>query len=150
MAEFKTITTQEEFDAAIQSRLERERQKVRAEFGDYDTIKGEREKALADLEAERGKSSGFENTIKELTGKVQQYETDSVKTRVAAKYGLAPELYARLNGSTEEEIDADAKALAQIVGPRIIAPQYNPGNNKEEDNKGLKGFARALFGQPEE
>lgn len=144
MAEFKVISTQEEFDAAIQSRLERERTKVRAEFGDYDAIKSERDKALADLETERGKSSGFETTIAELTGKVKQYETDSAKTRIAAKYGLAPELCGRLNGTTEEEIDADAKILAQIVGPRIIAPKYNPANNIEEDKTGYAELARSL------
>ena len=150
MADFKPINTQEEFDAAIQARLERERLKVRGEYSDYDTLKDELAQARTDLEAERGKTTDFEAKITELTGKVQRYETDSVKTRIAAKYGLAPELSGRLNGTTEEEIDADAQALTKIVGARVLAPPYTPGNNEEEDGKGYRGFARKLFGRTEE
>ena len=39
MPEFKVINTQEEFDAAIKDRLERERQKATAPFADYEQIR---------------------------------------------------------------------------------------------------------------
>lgn len=103
MAEFKPIMTQEDFDTAINARLERERSK----YSDYDTIK-------SDLGTLRGKLSAKEAEISTLQGKVKGYETDSVKTRIALETGLPLELRSRLTGETEEEIRADATKLAKL------------------------------------
>ena len=62
MAEFTPIMTQEDFDAAISARLERERSK----YSDYDTIK-------ADLGTLRGQLSAKEAEISTLQGKVKGY-----------------------------------------------------------------------------
>ncbi|MDY4488770.1 MAG: hypothetical protein SPE18_12085 [Candidatus Limivicinus sp.] len=105
MAEFTPIMTQEDFDAAISARLERERSK----YSDYDTIK-------ADLGTLRGQLSAKEAEISTLQGKVKGYETDSVKTRIALETGLPLELRSRLTGETEEEIRADATKLAKLFG----------------------------------
>jgi len=39
-------------------------------------------------------------------------------TRISAEHGLTPELAERLQGDTEEELTADAKQLAELVGKR--------------------------------
>ena len=38
--EFKAITTQEEFDAAIKDRLARQEKTIKSQFADYDDLKG--------------------------------------------------------------------------------------------------------------
>ena len=43
--DFEPIETQEQFDAAIKSRLAREREKARAEFADYEELKARAERA---------------------------------------------------------------------------------------------------------
>lgn len=126
MAEqFTPITSQEEFDSMIKSRLEREANKVRNEFSDYEQLKT----ALADKtkEAEElsGRISGFESQIAELNKKVTDAETDSVKTRIVHELGLPFELKSRLTGTTEEEIRKDAEGLKQFFNTPP-APLFNP------------------------
>ena len=103
MAEFTPIMTQEDFDAAISERLQREQ----AKYSDYDTIK-------SDLGTLRAQLSAKDAEISTLQGKVKGYETDSVKTRIALETGLPLELRSRLTGETEEEIRADANKLAKL------------------------------------
>lgn len=108
MAEFEPILTQEAFDTAISQRIRRERETVRKEFADYDQIKT----SLADAQK---KSQEHEATIAELQQKIQGYETDSVKTRIALEKGIPLELKDRLTGATEEEIRKDAENLAKFL-----------------------------------
>lgn len=109
MAEFTPIMTQEEFDTAIGPRLERERNTVRKEYADYETIKT----SVGNLQRQLGER---DKTIGELNQKIKGYETDSVKTRIALETGLPMELRSRLTGETEAEIRADAEALAKLIG----------------------------------
>ena len=100
---FNPINTQEEFDAAIRERLNRERQK----YADYDTLKEQ----VGTLTTER---DTYKQQVDERDAKIRKYETDSVKTRIAADKGLPASMASRLNGETEEEIAQDADNLAQI------------------------------------
>ena len=138
MSEFKPITTQEEFDAAIKGRLSREKEK----YGDYDQLKSR----VAELEEENvGLKSTIEATnqskadtdkqLEELQSQIAGYETASLRTRVALQYGLPYDLADRLQGTDEESFKADAERLAgymkraQPVAPvRETEPQV--GDNK--------------------
>lgn len=108
MAEFEPILTQEAFDAAISQRLRRERETVRKEFADYDQTKT----ALADAQRQNAEN---EAAIAGLQKKIQGYETDSVKTRIALEKGIPLELRDRLTGTTEEEIRKDADTLVKFL-----------------------------------
>ena len=108
MAEFEPILTQEAFDAAISQRIRRERETVRKEFADYDQTK-------AALSEAQKKNEEHEASIAELQKKIQGYETDSVKTRIALEKGIPLELRDRLTGTTEEEIRADADTLVKFL-----------------------------------
>lgn len=124
MAEtFTPINTQEEFDAAIRDRINRERQK----YADYDTLKEQ----VGTLTTER---DTFKQQVDERDAKIRKYETDSVKTRIAAEKGLPASMASRLTGETEEEITQDADSLAQIFrtakGP---APMFEGGNSGGND-----------------
>ena len=101
MAEFTPITTQEAFDEAIKSRLERERASVRKEYADYDSLKESLAKKTKEAEELTGSIGGLKAQIDELSKKVSTNETDSAKTRIAYQMGLPYEMSTRLVGSTE-------------------------------------------------
>lgn len=120
MSEFKTIETQEELDNIVKERLRREREK----FGDYDDLK----KRVSELESENGalKATAEETKqtiaksdarITELQGQVSNYETASLRTRIALQNGLPYDLADRLQGADEEELKADAERLAGFMRP---------------------------------
>ncbi|MBS4769658.1 phage scaffold protein [Carnobacteriaceae bacterium zg-ZUI240] len=115
MSEFKTIETQDELDAIIKHRLQREGEK----FADYETIKTrvielEKENTSYKSALEESKSNkvNFEKQINELTNKISGYELSSLKTRVALQNGLPYELAERLQGADEKELTEDAERLS--------------------------------------
>lgn len=130
MPDFIAITSQEQLDQVIKDRLARERESAQKRYADYDELKTASEtsaKQISDLQkqletaAKTGEASL--KTIAELTGKVQHYETDSVKTKVALEKGLPYQMASRLNGSTEEEIRKDADAIMGVIGTnKAVAP----------------------------
>lgn len=115
MSEFKPITTQEEFDAAIKERLSREK----AKYSDYDQLKSrvtELETENVDLkstiEANNQSKADANKQIEEMQNQISNYETASLRTRVALQYGLPYDLADRLQGTDEESFKADAERLA--------------------------------------
>lgn len=120
--EFKAITTQEEFDAAIKSRLDRCKattaEEVTKRFEGYISPEelqkknGETEKQINSLKAELGKKDG---SIADLTAKVKGYETHSVKMRIAHENGIPYELADKLSGETEEDIIKDAQTFSKFI-----------------------------------
>lgn len=136
MAEFNPINTQEEFDALIKPRLERERNTVKKEFADYEQIKND----LNTAQAEKGKLADEVATLKgqmsELSAKLSASETDSAKTRIALELGLPYEMRNRLKGTSEEEIKKDAEELVKFFNAQKVTPPplYNP-EAKPQDPK---------------
>ena len=128
--EFKAIETQEDFDAAIKARLDRNTKTV------TDEVKKSYEGYLSPDEAKKlndqitsltAQLTEKETAITDLTAKNKQYETASVKARIAHEKGLPYELAERLSGETEKDIAADAEKLAQFVGSqKPAAPLYAP------------------------
>lgn len=112
--DFTPIETQEQFDAAIKSRLSRERDKVRAEFADYEELKKRAEKA----EKLQAKLDGIEIERKEAERKA---EIDRIRAKVSEETGVPADLIA---GEDEESMSAFAKAVGDYAKP--TAP--NVGN----------------------
>lgn len=115
MSEFKPITTQEEFDAAIKERLSREK----AKYSDYDQLKSrvtELEKENVGLkstiEATNQSKADADKQLEDLQKQISNYETASLRTRVALQHGLPYDLADRLQGTDEESFKADAERLA--------------------------------------
>lgn len=129
MAEFTPITTQEEFDAAIKGRLERERSK----YADYDDLKksaSESSTRIADLTAEitklKSAAEAHKKEIEDRDGKIKAYETRSVKTRIAREAGLGWDAVDFLTGDDEDSIKASADALKSLIGSHNKAPSFKP------------------------
>ena len=139
MSEFKVINTQEEFDAAIQQRLERER----AKFSDYETLKEKAgkydelaaknyEKALTDVQ---GKLDAAKGKVTELTGRAESAEASLLKSRIAHEYQIPFELSGKLTGGTEDELRKDAEAFAKYVGRSTATAPLASTEPVKEDAK---------------
>jgi len=138
MSEFTVIETQEQLDAIIGERIARAEKKAEEKaaekYADYEDLKKQTEDQAAkindlssQLSAQTENASTSAKELEDLKAKVHQYETDSVKTRVAHEEGLPYDLAARLSGEDEESIRADAKALVALVGKaKPTAPLGNP------------------------
>nr|DAJ34176.1 MAG TPA: protein of unknown function (DUF4355) [Caudoviricetes sp.] len=118
MTEFKVIETQEQLDAIIKSRLDREK----AKYSDYDTL-SEKIKNLetentnlkqAITEKETSESTNL-TRITELEKDVNVWKNKSLKQQIAMKNGLPFDLADRLQGDSEESLNEDAERLASLV-----------------------------------
>ena len=133
MADFKPINTQEEFDAAIQSRLDRER----AKFSDYETLKkkaGDYDKLVAqDYEGQLKQTqeqlskaneaiAGHAQIVSDLTKRAEAAESAQLKAKIAHEYKIPFELSGKLTGTNEEEMRRDAESFAKYVGHTAPAP----------------------------
>ena len=131
--EFKAIETQEDFDAAIKARLDRNTKtvtdEVKKSYEGY-ISPDEAKKLTEQVDTLTKQLTEKDTAIADLTAKNKQYETASVKARIAHEKGLPFELADRLSGETEEDIAADAEKLAQFVSAgKPPAPLYNSQGN---------------------
>ena len=140
--EFKAIETQEAFDAAIKSRLERNTRTVTEEvtkkYEGYlspdDVAKSNEEytKQIAELNE---KLKGNETTIADLTAKNKAHETNSAKMKIAHEIGIPFELADKLSGETEEDIRKDAEKLAKFTTKAQPSPMFSgekPAGNSND------------------
>ena len=149
MSEFKTIETQEDFDAAIKARLDRNTKtvtdEVKKSYEGYlspDEVKKLNEQ-IASLNSQLTEK---ETAITDLTAKNKAYETASVKARIAREKGLPYELAERLSGESEEDIAADADKLSQFVSAgKASAPLYTPAGNTGMSAKGADAAVMSLL-----
>lgn len=133
MADFKAITTQEEFDEAIKARLERQEKTIAARYSDYDALKEAAAKHEDAVREWHKKAQDDAETIKKLkadletaNGKIKEYDARNLRASIAAEVGLPPALTDRLTGSTPEEIKKDAEALKAVFD--------------QKNREGLPGF----------
>ena len=153
--EFKIIETQEQLDAVIKGRLEREREKSNGQLAELqeklDKQTAETQKQISELtkalnEAKEEKN-GFNKLIEEKDAAIKNYELHSVKTRIAHEMGLSYDAVDFLQGSTEEEIQKSAESLKDLVGTKtapLAAEAPIPGNDKDAKSVALRSMVRDL------
>lgn len=118
MTEFKVIETQEQLNAIIKARLDREKEK----YADYDQLA----EKIKNLETENSnlkqtiteKETSARTTasrISELENDVTTWKQKSLKQQIAMKNGLPFDLADRLQGDSEESLNEDAERLASLV-----------------------------------
>lgn len=149
MSDFKPITTQEEFDAAIKARLSREKEK----YGDYDQLKSrvteleeENVGLKSTIEANQQSKAESDKQLEEMQKQIAGYETASMRTRIALQHGLPYDLADRLQGADEESLTTDAERLASFVkSTEYVAPMRNlePTLEKNE-NTSYKNLVQGL------
>lgn len=134
MAEEDKKFTQEDVDKIVQERLARER----AKFSDYDQIKSELEATRASHAELKAENVTLKAQVADQAGKMKDSELKAQKVEIAKKAGLSEALADRLQGATPEEMEADAKRLAEAMGP---GPKVGEGTNPPTGAK--KPFTRA-------
>jgi hypothetical protein len=114
--------------------LKAELDKVRAALKDANKEAAERRKKLEAFEEAEAKRKQAEMTeaqklqaqLEEKTKKLAELERAALQRQAAQKAGLPDVFAGRLQGSTPEEMEADAKALVEAL-PKP-KPQINPTN----------------------
>lgn len=121
------IMTQEEVNKLVGSEKAKAKSKAETEaaekYKDFETFKEKAEKYDSDIATKDGK-------IKELEDKVKKHESDSARARIAKAAGLPESMADRIRGETEDELKADAEALAKIVVKKEVAPLGDPEGSR--------------------
>lgn len=129
MGDFKIIETQEQFDEAVKDRLKREKESVKKEFEGYLSPQQVAEKYKGyfspEEAAEKYKEYLSPEDAAKLNAKIKEYETDSVKTRIAHEVGLSYDAVQYLRGDDEESIRKSAECLKGLMGAADPAPLAN-------------------------
>lgn len=134
MSEFKEIKTQEEFEQRLAERLSQKERSVRKEYEDYfspDDVKKIKEDYQGQIDTLSGDKVTLETQIKDYKEKAVKYETDSVKTRIAAEMGIPFELIDRLKGETEDDLRKDAELLSSYS--KVVPPLANTETTETND-----------------
>ena len=152
MSDFKVIETQEQLEEVLKDRLKREGDKVRKEFEGYlsPNDAAEKYKGYLSPEAEKEKYKNHlsPEEVAKKDAKIKEYETDSVKTRIAHELGLSYEAVGFLRGDNEETIRRSAESLKGLVGASNIAPLASTeGVLSDAKDTALKNTLRGLKGE---
>lgn len=150
---FKPIETQEEFDAAIKDRLERERKKVEGGYADYDDLK----KRLAEYEAKEGDGrAALDKALEEVRGlkeeaakRAKADELAKVRAKVAQETKVPESVVASLSGTDEESLTEQAKAVAEAYkAPAApVLREVGRGHSGGPDDDENRSFVRQLLGR---
>lgn len=160
MSEFTVIETQEQFDAAIGERLKREREKfteylspeeVEKKYNGYlspDEVSEKYKDYLSPEEVEK-KYAGWVSAedAAEKDSKIKQYESYSVKTRIAKEAGLSLDAVDFLQGETEEDIKNSAEALKKILKPSAPPLRTTETHKGDDKDEALRNTLRKLKGE---
>ncbi len=105
--DFKPIETQEEFEKAVEERL----QSAQKQFEGYISPDDFASKTAALNE----EISALKASNSELSGKIKACEISSAKIRIANESGIPFELAEMLSGESEKEIRAEAEKLSKYI-----------------------------------
>lgn len=149
MGDFKTIETQEQFDAAISERLKREGDKIRKEYEGFlspDDVTKKYEGYLSpDAVKEKYKGYLSPEEVAKKDAMIKGYEANSVKTRIAHELGLSYDAIGFLKGEDEESIRKSAESLKALVGNKVAPPLANPeGNPAKDGDAALKNMLKNM------
>ena len=121
MTEFKVIETQEQLNAIIKARLDREKEK----YADYDQLSEKIKKLETENTSLKQTITDKETSESTTASKIADLEKDvttwkqkSLKQQIAMKNGLPFDLADRLQGDSEESLNEDAERLASLVNAK--------------------------------
>ena len=138
--EFKPIESQEELDNIIEKRLKRDREATAKRYEgwfspeDHQKAINEANKAFDDYKKAH---ESDEQTIADLTAKNKEYETASLKSRIAHEVGLSYEWIPRISGTDEQSIRADAESLKKLVGSGQPLPTKSTETDRVHNSSDL-------------
>lgn len=128
MAEFTPIETQEQLDAIIASRLNREKTAHAAQMQSLN-------ERIQTLETEAQAYAGYAQEKSQMQATIARYETDSGKREIAEEYNLPRGFHTRLQGDNADQWREDAQALQRLIGSAQSTPPlagYDPQGGKDD------------------
>lgn len=138
--EFEAITSQEDFDKAIQARIARER----AKFADYEQLKADAAELSKIRESQKSAEQRQQEALAAAQQELAELRIAKDRAEIAAEKGVPVGL---LTGGTRDEIAAAADALIQFKGE--AAPQRlhvpHEGKSPEKQPSSDAAFAKELF-----
>ncbi|MBC2575212.1 hypothetical protein [Peptostreptococcus canis] len=119
---FKIIETQDQLDKIIADRLERQKTQIEEKYKGFDEVK----KANEDLQVEiaglkekidtlNSEKQEHINKVEGLNAKIKNHELSDLKLKIALENNIPYTIAQRLQGETEEEIEADARNMSEYV-----------------------------------
>ena len=143
---FKPITSQEQLNKIIGGRVEA----VRSQFADYDDLKAKAEQFDEIEQANKSEADKAAERIAELEQQLTQTQTEALRSRVQAKFGISnedAELF--LTGNDEAALTKQAERLAEHAADRNKqgnrAPYQGRTPNKPQSSD-ERDTVRNLFG----
>lgn len=144
MADFKEITTQEEFDERIKQRIERAEKKVRDEYAgfmsvdDVKNLKADHAKEIEKLKAshaeELKKYEGYDEKFTAQATRIHELETSALKTKIAMAKKLPMDAIEFLNGDDEKSITESADKLSKLSAPTNVGFTRNTESGTDVSN----------------
>lgn len=158
MGEFQTIETQEQLDAVIGERLNREREKykgflspedVNTKYAGYLSPEDVEKKyagymSQEDIEKKYAGYVSAEDAAKK-DAQIRSYENREQKSKIARELGLAYEAVEYIQGETEEDIRKSAETLKKLVGTNMKTAPLASGEDTPE-NAARAALATTLRG----
>lgn len=142
-SDFAPITSQDDLDHIVFNRLKQQESTLRKTITDEvaAALKAEAEQAT---KQEQGKYEDLWKTAQEkvdaLTGQLAELTTKSIRSTVAAKYNIPPDLIDRIVGDDQAAMEADAKRFAAF----LKEPSVDNDAGKRTRSNGGAGPAKVV------
>jgi hypothetical protein len=91
---------------------------------------------LSDLER-------LQKQAKEANDRAEKAERAALRQQAAIKHQLTPDLAKRLQGDTENELDADAAELAKLLTPKAPGPDPSQGSRAGQGPQNMNDLIRS-------
>jgi hypothetical protein len=144
--EFTAITSQADFDTAIQARIARERAKIPA---DYDELKANAAKFTEWQESQKTEAQKQTDRTTELERENAELKSSKALAEVAATKGVPTDLIAGPASNSPEDVAKFADALIAFRGEQSHGPKSEAlarVNQSAVGNSDERAVARSLFG----
>ena len=128
--------------------LAAERDARRKAENDLKTARDELGKVKADQDASKSDMQKVLDKVAGLEKRAEEAERKALVAEVASEQKLTPAQARRLQGSTRDELEADAKDLLEAFGSKAEGDDKNKGKG-DDDGKGDKGDKPGI-GRPKE
>lgn len=147
MADFKEITTQEEFDERIKERLSRAEKKIREEYSGYMSVddvknlKADHAKEIEKLKAshadELKKYEGYDEKFTAQATRIHELETSALKTKIAMAKKLPMDAVDFLQGDDEKSITESADRLSKLSAPTNVGFTRNTESGTDTGSEAM-------------
>lgn len=142
--EFQAITSQEDFDKAIQARIARERNK----FADYDDLQAKAAKFSEWEDAQKTEVQKQQEALEAAQKELAETRLQVARAEVSAAKGIPPELLADFVGTREElEAKADALIAFKVTQQSLHVPNISKVPTRPVGAESDMAFADFLTGR---